>query len=348
MIKVLMNKPILRHAKIIEKSLKIAGYQVITDVFCDDRSLFKIIKFYQPVVILPVTINDFSLLARNKEALNRLNCKTLVPDYSTWFRYYDKGRCYELVLEAGIKAPKTFRVFSKEEALESVSTLGFPLVLKYPKEGGSRFVRVVKSDDELLKNVNEFMDLGANIKEDGILLQEFIEGRSCGYFALAKEGEIYAEFGHIRVRENPPWGGVSCVCESFFHKKMFEYGRKLIKIGKYTGVCMVEFKMTSSEEFYWIETNPKFWGSVLLPIVSGVNFPVLYVRLAIEGAVEKLLGNTFYKKKIQYVFCDLKRTFKYKPWDACLVIKDFLNPLVKKDIFFLGIKEFLRFYFCKK
>jgi len=27
--------------------------------------------------------------------------------------------------------------------------------------------------------------------------------------------------------------------------------------------------------------NPKFWGSVLLPILSGVNFPVDYVRLAL-------------------------------------------------------------------
>ncbi len=348
MIKVLINDSGQRHQKIIEKSLEKEGYTILKEKI-SESNIRQILQKLRPTVLLPITIEDFKLFSKIKKDILKLGTKILIADYNTWFQYYDKYLCLNLVSKANIPYPKSVRIFSSQEIKDAIKKykLNFPIVIKYPQEGGSRFVKFAYSLSQAIDIINEFTKNGANIKSIGVLVQEYIEGQSCGYFALAIDGNIIAEFGHIRTRENPPWGGVSCVCESFYSEKMFNYGRKLINIKKYTGVCMIEFKKTKDEEFYWIETNPKFWGSILLPIVCGVNFPVLYVKLALGENITPKLGNSFKKLKIQYLLCDIKRAIKYRKLDIIKVIIDFINPKVKKDIFYLGVKDYFLFYINK-
>ena len=49
---------------------------------------------------------------------------------------------------------------------------------------------------------------------------------------------------------------------------------------------MVEFRRCSrTGEFYLLEINPRFWGSLPLSEAAGVNFPALYYRSARGEAV---------------------------------------------------------------
>lgn len=50
---------------------------------------------------------------------------------------------------------------------------------------------------------------------------------------------------------------------------------------------MVEFRRcTSTGEFYLLEINPRFWGSLPVSEVAGVNFPELYYRCARGERIE--------------------------------------------------------------
>jgi len=111
---------------------------------------------------------------------------------------------------------------------------------------------------------------------------------------------------------------------------------------------MIEFKYDRKRnEFFLIEVNPKFWGSILLPIVAGINFPVNYVKLLETSEVNENCRRSSYKKvRLQHVVSDFSRALKYKV-NLKETFQDFFNLRVKKDMFYLGIGRYIIFYVGK-
>jgi biotin carboxylase len=67
-------------------------------------------------------------------------------------------------------------------------------------------------------------------------------------------------------------------------------GIKLLKALNWYGVAMVEFKMDPRDgKLKFLEINPRFWGSLPLAIASGVDFPYLLYRMAMDGDIEPVL-----------------------------------------------------------
>jgi len=80
------------------------------------------------------------------------------------------------------------------------------------------------------------------------LIQERILGPGCGVFVLLSNSEVRALFGHRRLREKPPSGGVSVLRESvLLNPMMKEYALRLLKRLNWHGVAMVEFKCDSRD-----------------------------------------------------------------------------------------------------
>ena len=60
---------------------------------------------------------------------------------------------------------------------------------------------------------------------------------------------------------------------------------------------MIEFKKEeSSGVYYLMEINAKFWGSLDLALVAGVNFP----RMLVDEALGIETGQTLYKEGIKF------------------------------------------------
>ena len=71
---------------------------------------------------------------------------------------------------------------------------------------------------------------------------------------------------------------------------------------------MIEFKHDKNKDrFVLIEVNPKFWGSSLLSIMSGIHFPLIYVRY-LQG--EDVGTPTFEDTTLQFVVPDLARAVR--------------------------------------
>jgi hypothetical protein len=104
---------------------------------------------------------------------------------------------------------------------------------------------------------------------------------------------------------------------------------------------MVEFKYVPEvDDFVLIEVNPKFWGSVLLPIISGVNFPVDYVRLALG---ENVTPGPYGNETVVFFASDLMRALR-NPKELRASLADLVDPSVHKDFQFFGWPNYLRFY----
>ena len=125
------------------------------------------------------------------------------------------------------------------------------------------------------------------------LIQESIprKGEAFGVSALFnKDSKLRAVFVHKRLREYPVTGGPSTLRESVKNPKVQELGLKLLKALDWVGVAMVEFKVDPRDgEPKLMEINPRFWGSLQLAILSGVDFPYLIYRMAKEGDVKPIL-----------------------------------------------------------
>jgi len=350
-----------RHAQAIIYSLKRFGYQVVvgTDsipnyhfgvnefVHWDSNgdSLVPLLLQHGIQIVMPISIEAFHFCSQEKAKLSDRGIKMLVSDLPTWLRLYNKAQTYELAANYGIPVPRSVAI-SPTNYLDQIASAGlsFKLVIKGAEEGGARFVRYAHSNRDCEGIFRAFLQEDPKVFDKGVLAQEYIEGTSCAYFCLADQGRILAEFGHRRIHESPPSGGVSTCCASFRNEQMFELGRTLVRNERYSGPCMIEFKHDQKKErFVLIEVNPKFWGSSLLPIICGINFPVLYVQYLLG---EDLDQSSIEDKTLQFVVPDLVRAIKHP---ACLsgFLKMLFRSGVNKDIAYFGLLPYLNYYVCR-
>ena len=113
------------------------------------------------------------------------------------------------------------------------------------------------------------------------MLQERIVGPGVGVFACYRDGRPVALFSHRRLRERPPWGGVSVLSRerAAASRARASTPRRLLDELGWHGVAMVEFKQDVRDGIpKLMEINGRFWGSLQLAIDAGVDFPALLVR----------------------------------------------------------------------
>jgi len=119
------------------------------------------------------------------------------------------------------------------------------------------------------------------------IAQEYVPGDAeGGFFALYDRGEPVATFQHRRVRSYTYTGGASVYRESVHDPDLDADGRALLDALDWHGPAMVEVKRDPEGTPKLMEVNPRFWGSLALPVRAGVDFPSLYYELA-TGGVEQ-------------------------------------------------------------
>jgi predicted ATP-grasp superfamily ATP-dependent carboligase len=132
------------------------------------------------------------------------------------------------------------------------------------------------------------------------MIQEWIPdgGGVYGLSALLDEASnIKAAFVHKKLRMYPVQGGPSTLREGVEHPQIMELGLSLLKSLNWVGVGMVEFKVDPRDGIpKLMEVNPRFWGSLQLAIVSGVDFPYLILKMARGESFEPILSYTVGKR----------------------------------------------------
>ena len=214
-------------------------------------------------------------------------------DFEKYQNLTDKIKLFQIARELGVNIPATFLSTEFEnidrlvgKAVES----GFPVVVKpgYSKIKTSN--GWVNAGVHYAGNEIELRD----IISDGIfrsfpfLIQKRVEGPGIGIFLLMQDGNVLARFAHKRIREKPPSGGVSVLCESIdLPEGAYRDAVNILKRFEWTGVAMVEFKIDREENVARLmEVNARFWGSLELAIIAGVDFPYLLFRMAMGEKID--------------------------------------------------------------
>lgn len=290
----------------------VRGYSVVNHV--DDTEGFyegikQIVEQEGIELVLPMTDASTISLAERRDRLGT-NVIIACPPIDVIRKLYNKYELFLLAITKNIKIPKTVFINNRDDFLsKDLADISFPAVVKpaFSKiriQNGFISTAVEYADN---RNVlNELYTRREYLDKYPSLIQEKIEGPGTGLFTIFDGKNHLALFSHKRLREKPPWGGVSVYSESVsLDPEMVESSRQLLSDMGWQGIAMVEFKRDNRDgKAKLIEINGRFWGSSELAIICGIDYPSLYIDY-LTGRNVNRNKNYLEGRKLKWILGDL-------------------------------------------
>jgi predicted ATP-grasp superfamily ATP-dependent carboligase/beta-phosphoglucomutase-like phosphatase (HAD superfamily) len=225
-------------------------------------------------LVIPVDFVDVVTFSSYAGVFEKLGTRLAAPEANAVLEASRKGSLAKLVGDV-VRVPRsvTFTAPSEVE-IEAVKRLQLPLVVK--GLGDASHPEYFSSYELAAERAKE---------RAPCLVQEYVAGRGRGYFAVASNGDVLMEFTHERIYEYDPAGGASVAARGpILDPRLFRLGREIVRRLEWTGPLMVETKwVPATGEYYLLELNPKFWGSLALPVSLGYHFPAALAVAYLKG-----------------------------------------------------------------
>jgi hypothetical protein len=184
---------------------------------------------------------------------------------------------------------------------EALEDLGLPLYIKVDgcHSRGSKNSAVYPAESAL-QALESLKRLSQSYKK--ILVEGHVAGRGAGVFFLRWKGQLLAEFMHLRVHEVPHTGGVSSYRRSWWHQAIRDDALAKLQAMDWEGVAMMEYRWNpSTDQFFFLEMNGRFWGSLHLALFAGVDFPTLLLD-AFQGHAQSSVVRSRASTRCRYTF----------------------------------------------
>ena len=270
------NSGMARYSRYSAGSFLLPSYRAQPEEFI--KVLGNTVRAHASPVCIPAD-EDVFIVAQHADALREAGARIAVAPLETLQLLDDKYRATRLAQSLGIPTPATIMPQSSAEIEAFVRDHAGPVVLKFIRSSAAYGVHYLNAD-----RLRE--QLASILAPDGsdygrFILQEFVRAPGYGVSMLFDRGRLKAGFAHRRLRELLPSGGPSTLRQSIRHPEIEAYAERILANVGYHGVAMVEFKHDAATGRSWfLEINPRWWGSVALTIQAGADFPVWFYALA--------------------------------------------------------------------
>lgn len=231
-------------------------------------------------------------------------------------------------------------------SVDELAALGRPLYIKtdgtyaVSQASGSTYKRTspALAREQLQRLAPEFRK---------IMVQGHVPGEGVGAFFLLWDGKLIAEFMHHRLHEVPHTGGVSSLRESWWHQAIRDDALQKLRALNWQGVAMLEYRWRpETNDFYLMEMNGRFWGSLHLALYAGVDFPELLLDCfhghtppEVHNFQRGLRCRNTFPMEVQYVWSRLKDGelgWGARMWSVAEFFTLMLDPRVRSDMYFPG------------
>lgn len=236
-----------------------------------------------PYVLLPVHYETF-LVARERA---RFEDRIRVPlaDFGAFEIVRHKARLARYADEHGLSVPKSWFPRSSEEVARIAHEVPLPAFVKVPTGASGIGVEEVATEDELVETWCRL----AEGRADDLLpfVQEAAPGDDYCVTTLFDRGRLVTAMTYKNVLTFPRGSGPGVVRETVRAAPLEDTAERLLGGLGWHGIAQVDFRWDGSERRGEIlEVNPRFFGGLFQAIESGVDYPWLLYRLAVEGHVE--------------------------------------------------------------
>jgi len=288
---------------------------------------------------LIVTATEASLLGLRALAEDDpLRRKAILPANHPLDIALDKEKTRLLAQDLGVPVPQSHLISSIVEIDQCTQ---FPVVLKPARskvmiagELRTLAVAVVRSEGQRQEQLRRWLPYTS------VLQQQYVHGRGVGAEFLYRNGQKIWHFVHERVHEYPLSGGASSYRRSIQPPPaLLRDAEKLLSALNWHGVAMVEFKVDSDGQYWLMEINPRFWGSLAVSIDAGVDFPLGLLQVARgEHPAPQPDYKLVYTRDLRTDLEWFKANLKADPEDPLLLtrpqvasILELLRPLIGRE-----------------
>ncbi len=231
-------------------------------------------------------------------------------------------------------------------AVAELEALGVPLFLKvdasHSLTGEAGKVHKAVSAEDARSRLEELQR-----RYGKVLIQGFVPGRGVGVFFLWWKGRLWGEFMHRRLHEVPHQGGFSSFRESCSIPEIRDDALAKLRRLNWEGIAMMEYRRDDrTGEFYFMEMNGRFWGSLHLALFAGVDFPALLVDAFFDRISEPapsyrqgLRCRHTFPSEVTHVMSRLKDRelpLGAKAWSVLEFFLLGLKPAIYSDLLFPG------------
>lgn len=232
-------------------------------------------------IIIP-SHDETEILAKYR---HHLDSKITLPiaDYHKLSFANDKSKTVRLARELNINIPQL--IYYDNDRAETVNTsVNDTYVIKLRRSNSAKGVFYATSISEAIHTARHLQEQYGLTDARAPVIQKWVRGEGWGVSCLYWEGRRIAHFTHRRLREKTLTGGTSTLREHQPNPYLEEMAFKLLDKLQWHGLAMVEFKYDPQSKTGWfIEINPRLWGSIHLAISAGVEFPYLLYLCATDG-----------------------------------------------------------------
>ena len=250
------------------------------------------------------------IIARYKDKFDK-KLVTLIPHEKHCRIFNNKASSYNFVKGLGIPVPKRLNYDSPSELRQEFLESGIEkVVIKLLTGNSAKGVFYAESPQETESIVQDLINQYNLEKERFPQVEEYVAGEGYGSSVLYWQGKCIANFTHRRLRDKVDTGGTSTLREAAKNELIENAALKIFDAIGWHGLAMSEFKVCSDTgKFWFIEVNPRMWGSISLAIEAGVEFPYLAWLCANKGPEEAVKhhkkAKILYKWKARWLLGDI-------------------------------------------
>jgi D-aspartate ligase len=242
-------------------------------------------------VLFPTRDETVAAFSRHRDRLAKF-FRVTTAAWETVRWAWDKKNTYDLALELGIPAPRTYTVKTEEELTELYSQL--PLAIKPAVKENFFYATGAKAwraeTPEQLRNL--FRKANRQIQTKEILIQEIIPGTGetqYSYCAFFRDGVAQSTLVARRMRQHPrEFGRAATYVETIEQPEVEELSERFLKAINYYGLVEVEFKQDPRDgQLKLLDVNARTWGFHSLGAPAGVDFPYLLYADQVGVPIER-------------------------------------------------------------
>lgn len=193
----------------------------------------------------------------------------------------DKAAVNRMAVAAGLRLPPSVEARPAEVGCRpDVGALGWPLLVKPLRsevagpDGG-----LVHASAGLAGTPAEAALLARSTGADRVVLQRRIDGRLTALCGVAWEGEMICCVHQTAERIWPPGLGISAYARTVPADPELESGVGALLAGlRWSGIFQAQF-IAGPDGSFFIDLNPRIYGSLALAVAAGANLPALWVSL---------------------------------------------------------------------
>jgi predicted ATP-grasp superfamily ATP-dependent carboligase len=197
----------------------------------------------------------------------------------------DKSRTASLAATIGISVPQILEWKHPMDLRVSESDESGKLVVKLRRGNSAKGVFYADDLDHAASLCEKLIDEFELQPKRYPIVQRYASGDGWGVSCLYWNGKRIAHFTHKRLREKTDTGGTSTLRVAAENALLESWAFAILEELNWHGIAMVEFKYDAIAKTGWfIEINPRLWGSIHLAVTAGVDFPSLLYIAATQGA----------------------------------------------------------------